>query len=215
MTGFYRIHPNAAQKADLIKASLKRDHLDYQESTEDSWLVIRVSGTPKIPKRKPSPIKIMPDPPSVEQCAKRARAAENALREYRATIPSRLREATEDQWWYYQTRDVEKRRKQRRIGRAITIIIARHRNRQPYRLSKQDYSELDAACGHRVKRESQLPKRFTYLLEWIVRFEAFGTWEKYKPETPEIPEPRVSSIQTYMEMRLEMEYWQEMERLAS
>ncbi len=117
------------------------------------------------------------------------------------------------------------------IGHAIALIMARNRTNN---FTKADYELLDTANGGKVRRKSQMPAR-DYLV-WIARYYAgrgYRWWEygSYGSE-PESTEPvnlgfpgckpwfapvarELSPVENYLHVKADLEYWEEMTRLAS
>jgi hypothetical protein len=123
--------------------------------------------------------------------------------------------------------------KHRKIGRAVARIIARHRTRDPWQITKQDYADLDQALGARVIRVSQLDTRGRDrgYLPTIIKNYACGYYcvDKARPEAPEAREnlgfvgcapfyapgeSEYNPIQNFILACADVEYWQELVRLG-
>ena len=213
MTGTYRINPDKSAKVDAIKRLLDRDSVPYTlEQDAFQWIVIKASGDGKFKKLKPPTPSIATAPLTSVQCKKREAEAVKTV----ANLYSRIRQQLHEQWkpYKYEFANIYRpAKRQKAIGHALAKIIARHRDRTPFRYSITDYKELDAACGHRVKRESQLPDRYC-LTEYICKNEAFGRWDKPKKHAPSTT-PEYSAVKEYGLAKLDLEYWQEMVRLST
>ncbi len=213
MTGTYRINPDKSAKVDAIKRLLDRDSIPYTlEQDAFQWIVIKAAGDGKFKKLKPPTPSIATAPLTSVQCKKREAEAVKSVENLYAAIGRKLHK----QWKpdSYPCRYDESKNRHQAIGHALAKVIARHKDRTPFRYSTTDYKELDAACGHRVKRESQLPSHYTYLTEYICKQEAFGRWDKIKKHVP-TDAPQYSAIKEYGLAKLDLEYWQEMVRLAT
>lgn len=241
MNGIYRLYgttsvgPSTDEKSIIKQAlanprmaaiirSLTADGLRYSVSVEahpQPSVVVRAHGTPT-KRRKCAGTRrfAAPKPLTSEQIEKQLSKAVQSEELCRSRLKDHLREQSQDGIWPAPRYDCKRAERQRKVGRAVARIIARHHSRDPYHFSNQDYTEADAACGTRVQRASQLGKydREQPYLAYIVKYFGFSSREFE-------PRPRISAeegktahrydyVGAYLEAKAEVEFWRECELLS-
>jgi hypothetical protein len=188
-------------------------------------------GRPR--KRAPARLTVSSAPLSAGSIAKRLAKAQDTLESARSRIRANLKrqylgEGWQDRDWL--TREVEKRAGHKRIGATVAKILARHHIHADYVKKRnygwkqtwtaEDYADLDATLGRKVERASKVSegqlKRHHGYLGWIVSSYA-GSWrfgqKKQDPDEPNDPGP--NAIQSMLEVKAEVEYLEELLRLAT
>ncbi len=179
---------------------------------------------------------------TLEQCQKGLHYALKVLGDNRLTIQARWRAQWKPEAYYgRQTYSASRDPKRLAIGKAVAKIIARHKTKSPYQFTQQDYRELDVANGLKVRRESALPGHYkdkaSGYLTYIVGVHAHGNFYPTQrrlercPLTereqerknlgfagckPWYPQDHVdlSPVEQFQAAKAEVEYWQELVRLA-
>lgn len=168
--------------------------------------------------------------PTVDQLRKRLGAAQDTLRSAHGRLRESLRRqyggetvigawrARENEWL---TRRVAESVTHKAIGRAVGLILSRHRVHAATDIkpTADDYATLDAVLGRKVERASKVTERqrdqAKGYLGWIVRTYThsygFGL-EKSKPWTPE---PSDNCIASFLRVKGEVEYLTECLQLAT
>ena len=226
-----KLHPSLDR---LIKL-LERDKLSYSWKAENvvwhtdeynppslSSYRVRVEWSQENQRksRKPAALpKAASTPLTAEQCRKAAAEAAGNLAAYRESVKRRLHNQTLSDGYFqheggWEFGEAARRKKQKAIGHAVARIVTRHGSKAPWKYTKQDYAEMDAAAGVRVRRESQLPTGFSNWLQYIVRIEAHGNFERSKSEPVEVRAERESIGAAFEMARADVEYWRELERLT-
>lgn len=223
-TGTYKARvnsPDGIARLGKIKLLLERDGIPYTSDLDDNWVIIRANGISyRHMHRKPS----VPGPPALltaAQCTKRAAAAQLAVDNFRAMFRRQLaaQSLTHE---YYTYRNTETyygyaQARARKVGRIVARLMARHKGQgSGFRLTKQDYALLDKGLGHRVKRESQLGKYYSSVLEYVVKVEAHGRWPKLTPTHDEPEESKgPTQVEQFQLLKADLEHWTEMLTLAN
>ena len=196
-----------------------------QSVTAPRYVEIRAHGGKA--KRKPcTKLGIsIPAAPTVAQITKRLADAQ------RNTGFSTLRSKLHDQWFDVErnmfwrlsgSRNHEKRLKQKRIGKLIALIIARHRKETAFYPTAEDYATLDKALQMRVPRFSELRKHDRLsrgYIGWLIWTYADGQLktrhEKWQESHPEKEHGHsLTPIMQVLENRVDLQYLRELKRLA-
>ena len=194
-----------------VQRSLKAQGISFEVEQDEEWITVRACGKAK--RRKISPPKLPGPPPAPNQvqARKHRELACKQFEDYRKMLPGRLKNQYRDHG-FNGTESPEKRKAQKKIGHALARIIACCGDRDGCQPSQQDYREIDKAFGSRVHRKSEIGKRYDTWTQYVCTALASGNWTKHA--APEIEPVEATAVRTYQELKLDVEYWQELERLA-
>jgi hypothetical protein len=195
----------------------------------EHYAEIRASGG-KAKRRAPAGLHPPLAPPirTLEQCQKQRTKAEKDLASIRAGV-SRILSTQHRDMGYQPEYDTAHEARQRKTGRVVARIIARHKGRDVrgagefyFRPTAEDYAILDKALGEvpRLSKLNTFQKNKGYL-GTIVREFAGGNFEQSEKtrrfsQWAEDGENRtpVNVIAEYQTAKQDLEYWRELEALA-
>jgi|WetSurMetagenome_2_1015567.scaffolds.fasta_scaffold74787_2 hypothetical protein len=179
----------------------------------------------KARRRKPSTTGLADPPvPTLESLCKRLTTAQAALQLAKERLSASLRNQWRPEGWEdgdWQWRKVTERKLHRRIGQTVGRILARHNVHAGAHVLgwwPEDYRDLDEAVGRKVERASKVGRakqdRADGYLGWIVKTYTGSYRYGHKREAVEPMEQGSNAIQSYLEVKANVPYLEELVRLV-